>query len=97
MEVLGPNLSREKKKLRTSREILSSVNLEQSDLVFWCAVFIKLYFNISFPGRLDRKIELPNPDQEARARIMQIHSRKMNVRLVNISSDTRGQYLHRIP
>lgn len=30
-------------------------------------------------GRLDRKIELPNPDQEARARIMQIHSRKMNV------------------
>jgi 26S proteasome regulatory subunit T5 len=30
-------------------------------------------------GRLDRKIELPHPDQEARARIMQIHSRKMNV------------------
>ncbi|KAH9362875.1 hypothetical protein HPB48_015162 [Haemaphysalis longicornis] len=29
-------------------------------------------------GRLDRKIELPHPDQEARARIMQIHSRKMN-------------------
>lgn len=30
-------------------------------------------------GRLDRKIELPHPTQEARARIMQIHSRKMNV------------------
>ncbi|KXJ12184.1 26S proteasome regulatory subunit 6A-B [Exaiptasia diaphana] len=30
-------------------------------------------------GRLDRKIEFPNPDQEARARILQIHSRKMNV------------------
>lgn len=30
-------------------------------------------------GRLDRKIEFPKPDQEARARIMQIHSRKMNV------------------
>ncbi|KAH9362892.1 hypothetical protein HPB48_015145 [Haemaphysalis longicornis] len=29
-------------------------------------------------GRLDRKIEFPHPDQEARARIMQIHSRKMN-------------------
>merc|ERR1719235_2195617 len=29
-------------------------------------------------GRLDRKIELPHPNEEARARIMQIHSRKMN-------------------
>ncbi len=31
-------------------------------------------------GRLDRKIEFPIPTEEARARIMQIHSRKMNVR-----------------
>lgn len=31
-------------------------------------------------GRLDRKIELPHPDEEARCRIMQIHSRKMNVK-----------------
>jgi len=30
-------------------------------------------------GRLDRKIELPHPTEDARARIMQIHSRKMNV------------------
>jgi len=30
-------------------------------------------------GRLDRKIELPHPNEEARARIMSIHSRKMNV------------------
>ncbi|KJE94023.1 proteasome 26S ATPase subunit 3, variant [Capsaspora owczarzaki ATCC 30864] len=30
-------------------------------------------------GRLDRKIEFPLPTEEARARIMQIHSRKMNV------------------
>ena len=30
-------------------------------------------------GRLDRKIEFPHPNQEARARILQIHSRKMNV------------------
>ena len=28
-------------------------------------------------GRLDRKIEFPAPTEEARARIMQIHSRKM--------------------
>merc|ERR1711907_731050 len=30
-------------------------------------------------GRLDRKVELPLPNEEARARIMQIHSRKMNI------------------
>jgi len=30
-------------------------------------------------GRLDRKIEFTHPNEEARARIMQIHSRKMNV------------------
>ncbi|CAF5215912.1 unnamed protein product, partial [Rotaria magnacalcarata] len=29
-------------------------------------------------GRLDRKIEFPHPNETARARIMQIHSRKMN-------------------
>jgi ATP-dependent 26S proteasome regulatory subunit len=33
-------------------------------------------------GRLDRKIELPHPSEEARARILQIHSRKMNVNKV---------------
>lgn len=30
-------------------------------------------------GRIDRKIEFPHPNEEARARIMQIHSRKMNL------------------
>tara|TARA_Y100001956_G_scaffold68100_1_gene70460 strand:+ start:1091 stop:1441 length:351 start_codon:yes stop_codon:yes gene_type:complete len=30
-------------------------------------------------GRLDRKIEFPAPMEEARARIMQIHARKMKV------------------
>ncbi|CAG8554728.1 1515_t:CDS:2 [Paraglomus brasilianum] len=30
-------------------------------------------------GRLDRKIEFPLPNEEARARILQIHSRKMTV------------------
>eukprot|EP01138_Halocafeteria_seosinensis_P016122 gb/GECG01016451.1/.p1 GENE.gb/GECG01016451.1/~~gb/GECG01016451.1/.p1 ORF type:complete len:451 (+),score=75.67 gb/GECG01016451.1/:1-1353(+) len=29
-------------------------------------------------GRLDRKVELPHPPEDARARILQIHSRKMN-------------------
>ena len=32
-----------------------------------------------FIGRLDRKIEFPIPNEEARARILQIHARKMNV------------------
>eukprot|EP00186_Timspurckia_oligopyrenoides_P001661 CAMPEP_0182451400 /NCGR_PEP_ID=MMETSP1172-20130603/43697_1 /TAXON_ID=708627 /ORGANISM="Timspurckia oligopyrenoides, Strain CCMP3278" /LENGTH=426 /DNA_ID=CAMNT_0024649171 /DNA_START=36 /DNA_END=1316 /DNA_ORIENTATION=+ len=30
-------------------------------------------------GRIDRKIEFPHPDESARARILQIHSRKMSV------------------
>ena len=30
-------------------------------------------------GRLDRKIEFPLPNETARARILEIHSRKMNV------------------
>lgn len=30
-------------------------------------------------GRLDRKIEFPHPTEDARAKIMQIHARKMNV------------------
>eukprot|EP00957_Ditylum_brightwellii_P062459 4740621-Ditylum_brightwellii.AAC.1 len=30
-------------------------------------------------GRLDRKIELPLPTEEARVRIFKIHSRRMNV------------------
>ncbi|KAL6780201.1 RPT5 [Auxenochlorella protothecoides x Auxenochlorella symbiontica] len=30
-------------------------------------------------GRLDRKIEFPHPNEEARSKILRIHSRKMNV------------------
>ncbi|VDH90581.1 26S proteasome regulatory subunit T5 [Mytilus galloprovincialis] len=41
-------------------------------------------------GRLDRKIEFPHPNEEARARILQIHSRKMNV-----SKDTNFEELAR--
>lgn len=41
-------------------------------------------------GRLDRKIEFPHPNEEARARIMQIHSRK-----INISSDVNFDELAR--
>jgi len=31
------------------------------------------------PGRIDRKIEFPNPDESARVSILKIHSRKMNL------------------
>ncbi|BBG97191.1 AAA-type ATPase family protein [Prunus dulcis] len=32
------------------------------------------------PGRIDRKIKLPNPTEQSRWEIMKIHSRKMNLR-----------------
>ena len=41
-------------------------------------------------GRLDRKIEFPVPTVEARAHILRIHSRKMNV-----SSDVNFDELSR--
>ena len=31
------------------------------------------------PGRIDRKIEFPNPNEDARLDILTIHSRKMNL------------------
>merc|ERR1711916_27582 len=31
------------------------------------------------PGRIDRKIEFPNPGEQAREDILQIHSKKMNL------------------
>jgi 26S proteasome regulatory subunit T6 len=31
------------------------------------------------PGRIDRKIEFPNPDEDCRVSILKIHSRKMNL------------------
>lgn len=40
------------------------------------------------PGRIDRKIEFPNPNEAARLQILKIHSRKMNL--------TRGINLERI-
>ncbi|CAC5401900.1 PSMC5 [Mytilus coruscus] len=40
------------------------------------------------PGRIDRKIEFPPPNEEARADILKIHSRKMNL--------TRGINLRKI-
>ena len=44
-------------------------------------------------GRLDRKIEFPAPTEEARARIMQIHSRKMNTSK-DVNFDELARYQH---
>ena len=52
-------------------------------------------------GRLDRKIELPHPREDARVRILQIHSRKMNydkddvnfVELARATDDFNGAQL----
>jgi 26S proteasome regulatory subunit T5 len=51
-------------------------------------------------GRLDRKIEFPNPNEEARVQILKIHSRKMNVHpevnfeeLARITNDFNGAQL----
>jgi 26S proteasome regulatory subunit T5 len=41
-------------------------------------------------GRLDRKIEFPHPNEEARARIMQIHSRYL---LINWFINRMNDYL----
>ena len=40
------------------------------------------------PGRIDRKIEFPNPNEDARLDILRIHSRRMNL--------TRGIDLRKI-
>mmetsp|Transcript_397 Transcript_397/g.1067 ORF Transcript_397/g.1067 Transcript_397/m.1067 type:complete len:179 (+) Transcript_397:869-1405(+) len=39
------------------------------------------------PGRIDRKIEFPNPSEDSRADILKIHSRKMNLmRNINLKA-----------
>ena len=47
------------------------------------------------PGRIDRKIEFPNPNEDARLDILRIHSRKMNltrgIDLRKISVQARGR------
>ena len=46
------------------------------------------------PGRIDRKIEFPNPNEESRMQILRIHSRKMNlmrgINLQVIASNLQG-------
>lgn len=45
------------------------------------------------PGRIDRKIEFPNPNLENRVSIMQIHSRRMNL-LRNIDLKVVGEKMN---
>ena len=44
------------------------------------------------PGRIDRKIEFPNPSEDSRVDILKIHSRKMNlVRGIDLSRRSRAR------
>lgn len=52
-------------------------------IIIFFLILFDVLLNILDPallrsGRLDRKIEFPLPNEEARARILQIHSRKVN-------------------
>ena len=59
----------------------------------WCVLLILKVHHIHYrllSGRLDRKIEFPLPNEDAREHILKIHSRKMNV-----SSDVNFKELAR--
>ena len=44
------------------------------------------------PGRIDRKIEFPHPDETSRLQILKIHSRRMNlVRGIDHKKVRRGE------
>merc|ERR1712054_531886 len=45
------------------------------------------------PGRIDRKIEFPNPSESARVDILKIHSRKMNL-MRGINFDKVADKMH---
>ena len=46
------------------------------------------------PGRIDRKIEFPNPNEKARYDILRIHSRRMNFQYIKPSSFIRIRKLN---
>lgn len=46
--------------------------------MFHDPTFQPLHYFI-FPGRIDRKIEFPLPDEKTRRRIFQIHTKKMTL------------------
>jgi len=41
-------------------------------------------------GRLDRKIEFPLPNEESRAQVLKIHSRKMTTKEINFNELARS-------
>jgi len=77
----GENESREVH--RTMMELLNQLDgfTQNDDIKIICATNRPDILDPALlrSGRLDRKIELPHPNEEARARIMQIHSRKMHI------------------
>ncbi|PFH33296.1 putative tat-binding family protein [Besnoitia besnoiti] len=68
---------------RTMMELLNQLDgfeSTQSIKVIMCTNRIDILDDALLrPGRIDRKIEFPNPNVEARTQILKIHSRKMNL------------------
>ena len=79
----GGDQSGDREVQRTMLELLSQLDgFKQSDMIKVIAATNRpdvLDPALLRSGRLDRKIELPHPTEEARSKIMRIHSRKMNV------------------
>ena len=77
----GENESREVH--RTMLELLNQLDgfTQNDDITVICATNRPDILDPALlrSGRLDRKVELPLPNEEARARVMQIHSRKMHI------------------
>ncbi|XP_053993304.1 uncharacterized protein LOC128884180 [Hylaeus volcanicus] len=68
---------------RTMMELLSQLDgfeSTQNIKVIMCTNRIDILDDALLrPGRIDRKIQFPNPNEEARREILKIHSRKMNL------------------
>ena len=58
---------------------LLRLSWQKTELIFWILHFYVLVRIILDAGRIDRKIEFPPPNEDARADILKIHSRRMNL------------------
>jgi len=91
----GGEQSGDREVQRTMLELLSQLDgFESNDMIKVIAATNRpdvLDPALLRSGRLDRKIELPHPTEEARTRILQIHSRKMNVDKNDVNFEELGR------
>ncbi|PHU29912.1 26S protease regulatory subunit 8 [Capsicum chinense] len=71
---------------RTMLELLNQLDgfeasnkIKASLAIYITWIYIAYFTTLLRPGRIDRKIEFPNPNEESRFDILKIHSRKMNL------------------